>query len=519
MARRIGGRIRVSGTLVAQAPLSVGGMGGDVDVDLSLARDGQGRLYVPGTSLAGPLRDWVERHVSESLAKDVFGFQERDKGRASAVFVEDAVVEGASDDDVEVRDGVGIDRKWGTAAEHIKYDRAVLPKGTKIPLRMTVELLEKDPERGRGRKAIGLLLRALEAGEVGLGAARTRGLGRVKIETIDIREEDWIGGILEILREGGKKIGIADLLKSSPELNAKPPAGLEVEIRWKAAGPVMVKAERDGIAVDFLPLVSGRGGGKLALVVPGSSIKGALRAQAERIVRTVLGRDAGEGFLDQVQVPLVEHLFGSARPRRNEQEEDQKESQKGTVRNPPGRGALFVDDCYGSNGFSRGCWGTVELARTERDLREALDAAGLRETQQAFHVAVDRWTGGAADGFLYSGLEPLNHPWEPIRMRLDLAFLPEELRSPSAALLLLLLRDMAEGRIPIGFGSNRGMGSIEVENVAVKGFGLQAELECLGGSVDLKGGDLNAIGADNLKKIETAWTGWIDLQSRAEVGK
>lgn len=514
MARRIGGRIKISGVLVAEGPLSVGGMGGDVDVDLALARDGRGRLYVPGTSLAGPLRDWIERNISDvRFSKELFGFQDEDEGRASALFIEDAVIEGASDDDVEVRDGVGIDRKRGAAAQGVKYNRAVLPRGTMVPLLMTVELPEQDTQRGWVRKAVGLLLRALEAGEVGLGAARTRGLGRMKLEgkTCDIREENWIRGILEVLREGGKKIDIADLLGSSADLAEKSPAGLDVEIRWKADGPVMVKAERDGIAVDLLPLVSGKGSSEMALVIPGSSIKGALRSQAERIVRTVLGHDAGEGFLEQVQVPLVEHLFGSSkRKKKDGRGEDEP------VPKPPGRGALFVDDCYGSKGFSRDSWKSVETAVDEGALRQALDQAGLRDTQHAFHVAVDRWTGGAADGFLYSGLEPLNHPWEPIRMRIDLDFLPPGLRVPATALILLLLRDLAEKRIPIGFGSNRGMGSVKVESVAVRGRGLEAEIECLG-SVDLGAGDLKAIGIGNLKKIEMAWTSWIDRQTRAEV--
>lgn len=52
----------------------------------------------------------------------------------------------------------------------------------------------------------------------------------------------------------------------------------------------MVKAEGEGIAVDILPLISGFDGG-ITFVLPGSSIKGALRTQAERIIRTVLQKE------------------------------------------------------------------------------------------------------------------------------------------------------------------------------------------------------------------------------------
>src|SRR5216117_3113234 len=60
MARNITGRLILRGTLVARTPLHVGGLGEDVDTDLPLARDGAGRLYAPGTSLAGALRQWCE---------------------------------------------------------------------------------------------------------------------------------------------------------------------------------------------------------------------------------------------------------------------------------------------------------------------------------------------------------------------------------------------------------------------------------------------------------------------------
>ena len=37
----------------------------------------------------------------------------------------------------EVRDGVGIDRMRGAAADRYKYDRAILPRGTRLPFELT----------------------------------------------------------------------------------------------------------------------------------------------------------------------------------------------------------------------------------------------------------------------------------------------------------------------------------------------------------------------------------------------
>ena len=66
MARLINTRIKVDGFLVTQGPMSVGGMGADTEVDMALARDGQNRLYVPGTSLAGPYARVDQKQVQQN---------------------------------------------------------------------------------------------------------------------------------------------------------------------------------------------------------------------------------------------------------------------------------------------------------------------------------------------------------------------------------------------------------------------------------------------------------------------
>jgi CRISPR/Cas system CSM-associated protein Csm3 (group 7 of RAMP superfamily) len=90
MSRPRRGRIRISGTLEALAPLSVGGLEGGAEADLPLARDGRDRPCVPGTSLAGPLREWVRTAFGEELSRRLFGFQDGDAGEAARLFVEDA---------------------------------------------------------------------------------------------------------------------------------------------------------------------------------------------------------------------------------------------------------------------------------------------------------------------------------------------------------------------------------------------------------------------------------------------
>src|SRR5262249_3216472 len=150
------------------------------------------------------------------------------------------------------------------------------------------------------------------------------------------------------------------------------------------------------------------------LVLPGSSVKGALRNQAERIVRTVLGKSADprlpakKRFLAHLRLPLVEDLFGS--PGRSEQENTRSDPEE------LGLGALGVDDCYATNGrIPPRTWDELTRAEADAGPGEAKSAlwrklegrdVNLPNWTASYHVAVDRWTGGAAEGFLYTVLEP-----------------------------------------------------------------------------------------------------------------
>ncbi|MEI2583900.1 RAMP superfamily CRISPR-associated protein [Scytonema sp. PRP1] len=502
MARKIDSRIKVKGTLVTESPIHVGGINDYPEVDLALAMNGQGQYYIPGTSFAGVFRNWMQISGNENIDY-LWGFQkENGDGHASYVIVEDAPILRVV---VEIRDGVGIDRFWGTAAQQIKYDRAIIPRGSKIPLDMTLEIASNSQDWTNYKARFAHLIRALENGEIRLGAAKTRGLGRVKLQNTSIREYNLCSrnGMLQALLGGDDvKITLDSILNGNQTLYQNP--RLTFEINWEPQSPLMVKAEGDGLAVDILPLVSAVDN-SLTFVLPGSSIKGALRTQAERIVRTVLSlptreeQDPKKRFIEQLEVPLVRDLFGATA---NTDKTDNK-TQLGKI------GSLFVDDCYANLPISAAAWRNIQAATNDQNLREALNDAKLQNTQQAFHVAVDRWTGGAADGFLYSNLEPMGVTWQPIRFTFTLNRLKQH-QVPGISLLLLVLRDLAEGRIPLGYGTNRGMGSIKVKSVVIHGFNLDDSLAAL--ATTLPNGSLSELNRELLDKLNSAWMEWINGQ-------
>lgn len=136
MARRIHSRLRIRGVLVTQTPLHVGGYDEDFETHMARARNGRGEFYVPGMSLAGSFRSWFHTAFGRASMEPLFGNEQAEF--ASFVFAEDAVL--SDQVQPELRDGVGIDRIYGAAADKAKYDRAVLPKGTRLKLELTVDI-------------------------------------------------------------------------------------------------------------------------------------------------------------------------------------------------------------------------------------------------------------------------------------------------------------------------------------------------------------------------------------------
>ncbi|MBL8149237.1 MAG: hypothetical protein JNN15_04845 [Blastocatellia bacterium] len=511
MARKVAKRLKILATLVAQTPFHIGGYGTNPDTNLPLAVNGSGNYYIPGTSIAGVLRSWCSQVFETSKVNNLWGFQEENKqgskkgedGQASFVIIEDTLIELPENTTIEIRDGVGINRYTGSAADKAKYDRGVLPRDTKFQLSIIVEMQEEVVNFAK--VMFGYLLEALKDSQLLFGASKTRGLGRVKLTESSIFEEclSTKNGILALLSNNkGNQLSIGDLKDTDPKISPNLQPKLDIKIFWKPSQPVMVKSGYDAVAVDTIPLVSGIDSKRLALVLPGSSIKGVLRSQAERIVRTVLDikEDYPEDFLKQIKVPLIGELFGVG----NEKAETASiESNQVNV----GLAALSIADCYTRQYFQREEWKSIE---TEKEIKQT--SQEKRCFQTAFHVAIDRWTGGASEGALYNVLEPHNTNWEPINLTLDFGRLKEEDRLTGLSLLLFVLRDLMRARLPFGFATNRGMGEIEVCFIEFTPQNFQGVLKDRSISLETMKNHFSL--PDKTREVlNDAWREWINKQT------
>ena len=121
------------------------------------------------------------------------------------------------------------------------------------------------------------------------------------------------------------------------------------------------------------------------------------------------------------------------------------------------------------------------------------------------HVALDRWTGAAADKMLYTVLEPTSGQWSGLRLELDENRLGERYL-PAFALLVHTLQSLHAGDIGLGWGTYRGHGTIQITRISISGSALNCEISQPGESLwsDLESKSLSAA-----TEIKTAWKTWL----------
>jgi CRISPR-associated RAMP protein (TIGR02581 family) len=247
-------RIRLRGHLVALTGLRIGA-GRDTDVtgnDLPVMRDASGRPYIPGSSLKGVLRAYLEAvlrglHDDPEIQRqrlacmvlqdeyrcipskqmqqwrdDLLPDHPRELAQrvvqhscmacqtfgstwlASHIAIRDLLVQPALwFGQFEIRQGVSLDRDTETAGQGLLYSFETVPPGTRFQLEMEADNLH-DWQKG----LLWLGVQSLLRGDLSLGGARSRGLGQVELVgdtwwVWERNDDDRVGSLRTLLAEEG----------------------------------------------------------------------------------------------------------------------------------------------------------------------------------------------------------------------------------------------------------------------------------------------------------------------------
>lgn len=400
------------------------------------------------------------------------------------------------------RHGVGIDRTTGAASAGALYEHEFLPRGTAFAIRITAEGRDGEQKNGTERKgnkqsegipgpasseAIELLLHLIrslfESKAISLGGRTGSGQGRIKVQESDkkhqesdVERQDSDEQYLRIVAqskgiEGKKPVEVIDALTGA--LTEKPkshkatdnsawvgskPACIKIE--WRSPTGIFVaedekltkrrkeeaqkkNPEANGVTEPLRdPSVPWD---EAQLLIPGTSIRGALRSRASRIARTVLAAEA-----ENKLAPFTSHDV-----------HEQIAAEPNLVR--------YMFGCTGYRG-----------AITVHDCRSKKRGTRVKVT----HNAIDRWTGGVIDGGLFTEAEYLGTEWKPIKIEVDSGQLRRNVKTEHAGksisnetieeharaswcLLCLSLAELSAGTLPLGGKTTRGLGQVEVTSITL----------------------------------------------------
>lgn len=456
----------IEAVLELVSPCHIGGIESGVGAEQPLLRDGLGRPYLAGTSLAGVFRSLLTR-CEPTKVEHLLGHgvdTRRGEGLPSLLRVDDAQLEpletdpgGAEHTDaarsstrsstparIEVRQGVQIDAETGLAEDQKLYDIELLPTGTRFRLHLELELLG-DQRSEEAASLLLSLLHTLETQGFHVGRRTRRGYGEVCIAALrptsrassetasehDIPPNRWwfqrhrMAHKAELLswllseRGGTPSLqGFASVEALSTflgrPLTALTRAGEDIlTLEAVLTGSLLIRSAGHGMEdADARPLTRiARNAGRWEEqpIVSGTSLAGVLRAQCLRIASTL----AGPARHAAAQT-LIGRLFGHMH-----------DGDKGRA------SCLRVGEACIMGGKQ------------------------LRHTR----VRLDPFTGGALDRFLFTN-DAQYGGHISVALALDSQRLSGGERDAALALLLLALRDLVTGRIALGGEGGTGRGGL-----------------------------------------------------------
>ncbi|MBS6967796.1 MAG: RAMP superfamily CRISPR-associated protein [Actinomyces sp.] len=505
----------------------------------AFVRNGLGEAILPGRSIKGAIRAAFEEHMNEldfveeelkslwggEMRREV-GTRKKQRGggteeslplRASALTFHHAVVWDRTRGELPHRMSTAIDRATGGAADGALFAYEYLPVDTTFEIRVSAEAQDPTPKPPEDEdtesttpsketkgtppappelveKALQAVVELLHGKCISLGGRTGSGWGRIEPLNENARYDKLAVVPSSQSEKGDSTSVLAQILDQHSPVDIKPHRNLDrqsgsttIKIEWQAPSGLFVGMNKpDGIKPskeDTVPAAPLRNWhlndthradhgdttyptvahkDKASLLLPGTSIRGTLRSHCSRIARSIVSDSEGcdeltmaEDVHKQLAADpiLVRYLFGTTEY----------------------RGAVRVHDCEGQI-----------PAQEEKD-------KPLKLTRNA----IDRVTGSAAHGALYSELLYPHATWDSIQIDVDHAQLCRNIRqdpggfvlpAPSssakdyelpgfkirlqAAILLLTMAitDLCEGVLPLGGGTGGGLGFIDVSHVSFEGL-------------------------------------------------
>ncbi len=431
-------RIIIKATLILDTPACLGSGDADGNTDLVILRDSiEDKALLMGSSISGALRNYLREFENGYNATEtslLFGGNRSDKdGEQSPLIINDALSSELIK--AELRDGVKICSLTGTAANKAKYDLELLEAGTIFELDFELLIAEQDNREQLIRELL-IILQGLENGEISVGMKKRRGFGRCHVKKWQVWRFDLqkIDDFIEWLNFPHWTTDLLPSHNSYPTIvEAFQKAEIKIKTDWKdnrnrfiieaiftLASPLLIRSSQADTekTPDDVHLKSRRNG-ELKSILSGTSLAGVLRHRAERIVNTLAEN-----------TQIIDQLFGFVK--------DKKDT---------------LDSTYDDD------------KRKAQASRLIVDESIIKETNDLVQtrIAIDRFTGGALHGALFQEQPIFASDKTEIELKIEL----RQPKNSEIGLLLLLLKDLWTGDLPVGSTSSIGRGRLQGKEATI----------------------------------------------------
>ena len=441
------GRVLVKGELNLLTPLIIGtGTGNETDNDLQT--DGTGLPFIPGSSWIGAVRALFESAVKsghmnlENMAKflGIIRPDKSDLDYQSALIVHDCHLIGHNPD-IETRTNVRMDSVSRTAEEGALFNYQILSIINRFRFGCELVIRENQFESmEQGLEYLDSMIYLLEKGDISFGAKTNSGYGCVQLVDTEYCYFDFVSK-----PKSGIKWLSEDLNWKKRELKPVHAPKLisgesVIHVRFKPETSLMI---REGVMGDEVDVRHLHSGGKP--ILSGTSLKGVIRHQCLKILKTVLPESAGS-----TAEQIIQNMFGYVE---NDPVKAKEKEEKGVLTARKGHVSISESELH-----------HVKPSRQTR-------------------IRVDYFTGGVLESALFSEAPVRPEGKESyLETQIRLKKNPEKTSTQGdpeksdkkltslqeLALILHVIKDLWTGWVPVGGESAIGRGTLKGESLTLE---------------------------------------------------
>ncbi len=392
---RLTSKLILQGEIINISPLVIGSNKGGL-VDVELIKNEIGDFYIPATSFKGTLKHYLLLNFKKrvkNLVNKYLGSEESE----GIFIIQD--LKAITSMNITVRDGIAIDQTKGVSKEGAKFNYEILEPNTRFKLEIEIAINDSINE-GEVNKFLKTIIEELNEGHLRIGAMNTKGYGKIKLDKFSLFEfnfptdgGDWFNYLINKSIDPKLEISLKDYDSYEYIKNDKCIFKISFQIKSSLIIGATPSNPNDPDKIHILS--------NGIPVLTGTSIKGALKARAIKIINT-LGGNGDE---------MLRDLFG------------------------------WID--------------LTNKSKTKYKSRVILNDEVIENVNKTKHnrIKIDRFTGGTIMGALFSS-QPLWHENEKINITLSL----KQAKEWEIGLLLQVFKDLWNEDLPIGGEINVGRG-------------------------------------------------------------